>query len=794
MHQYRLIPDSETKQTPNADDILSGLNEAQREAARATDGPVLIIAGPGSGKTRTLTHRIGYLLASGRARSRDILAITFTNKAAREMRHRVFELVGTEEARGMTIGTFHSTFARVLRKECKAIGFTSDFSIYDSDDTQRALRQLMGEYNIDAKQFTPRSMYGLISSAKNRLVGPSEYEKLAVGPIQEKAAKLYGPYQNLLRKSNAMDFDDLLLKPIELFRKHPDVLDRYRSAWRYIHVDEYQDTNHAQYLLAKLLADGHNNLCVVGDDAQSIYAFRGADIGNILSFQRDYPEAVTVRLEQNYRSTKSIVRLADAIIKGNRNQLKKELWTDNPDGDAVIIMESLSERDEAQKIERRIRDLCIRQGLRYKQVAILYRTNSQSRSIEESLRREDVPYRIVGGISFYQRREIKDALSYMRLVVNPYDNGSLRRIINFPTRGIGDKSQALLFGFAESDGITGWEALDCLHRVPGLSSRARNAMAAFKKMMDSFVESADSEPAGDLARRIVNEAGLAHNLMREHTPENLVRRENLEELIGAVREFNDNPDTADTLSAFLQEVSLLTDADSGDDFDDKVTLMTMHASKGLEFPAVFVTGLEEGLFPLARAAQDPKELEEERRLFYVGATRAERHLFLSYARSRYRYGEQQSGVRSQFLDELDGNLLRTEAGHPFAPRQDRFRTRSGREMAYDEVDPFYYRRSLVPGEKRRKPKGGSTSGRGTARKQVSPKKRPTPKPSGRRIVYDAEFGGEIAAGMRVEHNTFGEGKVIAIEGNGAQAKAVVFFADIGQKKLMLRFANLKRID
>jgi len=583
-----------------------------------------------------------------------------------------------------------------------------------------------------------------------------------------------------------MDFDDLLLKPIELYRNHPEILERYRGFWKYIHVDEYQDTNHAQYLLAKMLAEGHKNLCVVGDDAQSIYAFRGADIGNILSFQRDYPEATTVRLEQNYRSTKTIVRLADAIIKGNRNQLKKELWTDNADGDPVIVMEALSERDEAQKIERRIRDLCIRQGLRYKQVAILYRTNSQSRSIEEALRREDVPYRIVGGISFYQRREIKDAISYMRLVVNPYDNGSLRRIINFPTRGIGDKSQGLLFDFAESDGITGWEALDCLHRVPGLSSRARNAMAGFKKMMDSFMEGAETELAGDLARRIVNEAGLAHNLMREHTPENLVRRENLEELIGAVREFNDNPDTPDTLSSFLQEVSLLTDADSGDDFDDKVTLMTMHASKGLEFPAVFVTGLEEGLFPLARAAENPDELEEERRLFYVGATRAERNLYLSFARSRYRYGEQQSGVRSRFIDELDGDLMRTEAGHPFSPRQDRFKTQSGREIAYDEVDPFYYRRSLVPEKK----KGNTRRGGGP---EAAPK-RTAPKPTGRRIVYDTEYTGEISAGMRVEHGIFGEGKVLAIEGSGGQAKAVVFFKDIGQKKLMLRFAKLQRIE
>ncbi len=813
MQTYRLAPDDRAKPAsspPAADEVLSGLNPEQREAAAATDGPVLIIAGPGSGKTRALTHRIAYLVATGKARPSQVLAITFTNKAAREMRERVDRLVGGDISRYMTIGTFHATFARVLRREAEALGYTPDFSIYDTDDSQRAVRQLMESYHIDPKQFTPRAMLGLISSAKNRLVGPSEYARLAVGAAQEKAAKLYPAYQDLLRKSNAMDFDDLLLRPIDLFRNHPEVLDRYRERWRFVHVDEYQDTNHAQYVLTKLLADGHRNLCVVGDDAQSIYAFRGADISNILSFQRDYPEATTVRLEQNYRSSKSIVRLADGIIRNNTKQLEKNLWTDNDEGEPILVLEALSEKDEAQKVERRIRDLCVRRGLRYRDIAVLYRTNAQSRSMEEALRREDVPYRIVGGVSFYQRREIKDALAYMRLAVNPHDSGSLRRIMNVPVRGIGDKSQDLLFAWAERAGLSAWEALQRIDEVSDLGSRAVRTMTAFRDLVAGFIEAAPTAPAGDLARRIVNETGLMHELLREQTLENLVRRENLEELVSAIQSFTEDPDTESTLSAFLQEVSLLTDADERGTGDDKVTLMTLHASKGLEFAAVFVTGLEEGLFPLSGAAQNPEDLEEERRLFYVGTTRAERLLYLTYARSRYRYGEQESAVRSRFLDELDPSLLRTETGDPFASRPDRFAPRPA--VKYDTLAPDYFRASLrpEPGVGARKPGAPPTFGRGTPGLGAGALRGPAPAPrrlpeeerprrdaydedETRRIVYDEEPPSALATGMRVEHSLFGEGKIIAMEGSGAQAKATVFFPEVGQKKLMLRLANLRRI-
>ncbi|MEM0962285.1 MAG: UvrD-helicase domain-containing protein, partial [Bacteroidota bacterium] len=457
-----------------AEDLLGGLNPTQAEAARTTDGPVMIIAGPGSGKTRTLTHRIAYLLASKQAWPSQILALTFTNKAAREMRSRVVDLVG-DEAKGMWIGTFHSIFARVLRREADHIGFSRDFTIYDTDDTERLIKELMTRFGIDAKRVTPRSVRSAISGAKNAMVGPDEYARLAGDPFTEAAATLYGPYNGALRKANAMDFDDLLAWPIRLFEQHPEVLKAYQNRWRFIHIDEYQDTNRTQYVLAKLLAAKHQNLCVVGDDAQSIYAFRGADIQNILSFQKDYPGAVTVRLEQNYRSTQRIVRLADAVIKGNTKQLDKTLWTDNPEGDPIVLMESLSERDEAQKVERKIRDLRTRIGIGWRDVAVLYRTNAQSRSIEEALRRGGIPYRMVGGTSFYQRREIKDALAYLRLAANPTDEASLLRVINVPTRGIGGKTVGQLRAYATEHGVPLWQAVQDPEGA-GLSARAAKAV------------------------------------------------------------------------------------------------------------------------------------------------------------------------------------------------------------------------------------------------------------------------------------------------------------------------------
>lgn len=765
MRQFQLAIDSPATDTegPSSHDILDGLNPSQREAARVTEGPVLIIAGPGSGKTRTLTHRIAHLIASGKARPFEILALTFTNKAAREMKLRIEQLVGAEDAKGIWMGTFHSTFARLLRIEGEKLGYTSDFSIYDTDDSERIIRQLMDRYNMDTKQFSPRAIRNMISSAKNRLVSPAEYRRVATTLIQDRTATIYEPYEEMLRRSNALDFDDLLLKPIKLFEQHADVLEKYRRRWKYVHIDEYQDTNHAQYVVARLLSGNHKNLCVVGDDAQSIYAFRGADIGNILSFQRDYPNAATVRLEQNYRSTQRILRMADSLIKHNQSQLEKTLWTENPEGDFVILMEALSEKDEAQKIERTIRDLQVRTGYGYEHFAVLYRTNAQSRSIEDALRRGGLPYRVIGGVSFYQRKEIKDVLAYLRLIVNPNDTASLRRVINYPTRGIGDKTQERIIEFSRQHGITVWEAVSRTTEL-GLPTRTENAVAGFRAMIEQYIDAADSDtPGEDIARALVQETGIIDDLKKEQTTENLMRWENVQELLNAIAEYTAGDPSNRTLATFLQEVSLITDVDEADYDERKITLMTLHASKGLEFPVVFITGLEEGLFPLAKAAQDPSELEEERRLFYVGATRAEERLFISHARSRFRFGQHESSVRSRFLDEVDSDVIRTEAGERYTTKPNRFTLSEGDTVRYEEMDPHYYRRNLAgPGR------------------------------SERTVVYD-EGEGQIVAGVRVEHPQFGEGKVLATDGTGEKKRAVVFFRSVGQKKLALRFARLRVI-
>ncbi len=757
-----------------AADILDGLNPVQREAASATEGPVMIVAGPGSGKTRTLTHRIAYLLAAKKAWPSQVLALTFTNKAAREMRERVLHLVGAEAARGIWMGTFHSVFARMLRREADKLGFTRDFSIYDTADSENIIKNVLARYHVDPKRYTPRSVRHRISGAKNGLVSPQEYQRLAADPFEEVAAKVYGPYNDALRRANAMDFDDLLIKPIELLSNHPDVLAEYQGRWKYLHIDEYQDTNAAQYRLAKMLAATHKNICVVGDDAQSIYAFRGADIQNILSFQKDYPEATTIRLEQNYRSTGRILRLADGIIKRNAEQLDKDLWTENAEGEHVVLMEALSERDEAQKVERRLRDLHVRHGVPYRQAAVLYRTNAQSRSLEEALRRGGIPYRIVGGLSFYARREIKDALAYLRLVVNPNDAASVRRVINNPTRGIGAKTMETVEVFARDEGLTLWQALERAADA-GVGGRAASAIEGFTFLVGRYAAKSGTAPADEIARELLAESGLLASLREENTVESLARWENVQELISAIAEFSTNaagPEHTPTLSEFLQQVSLVTDADADEGDPNRVTLMTLHASKGLEFKVVFVTGLEEGLFPLAVAAQDPKELEEERRLFYVGVTRAEELLFLSYARSRYRFGEQQAGIRSRFLDEVEvDDVIRTEAGRAFSGKKDRFSLREGGSGSFEGQDPHYYRRSLRPDT----PKPA----------------RPKPAESdGHRVVYD-EGEAEIVPGVRVMHGTFGEGKVLAVEGRGERAAATVFFRGVGQKKLKLKFARLQ---
>ncbi len=682
-------PDPEAEQR-----ILDGLNDKQREAVTTTEGPVMIIAGPGSGKTRALTHRIAYLLAAGKAQPRDILALTFTNKAANEMQERVEALVG-DDARGMWVGTFHSSFARLLRMEGDKIGYSEDFSIYDTADSKRLIRQQMKGRNLDTDVVKPRSVQRMISSAKNEMIDPQEYAELARGDQQEIVAEVYPAYERALKQANALDFDDLLLKPIELFEQHEDVLEKYQRRWQYVHIDEYQDTNQAQYVLARKLSGRHKNLCVVGDDAQSIYAFRGADITNILNFDTDYPDATTIRLERNYRSTENIIRLADSIIEENDDQIEKSLWTDNAEGEYVALMEALSEKDEAQKIERRVRDLHLRDGMEYGDFAVLYRTNAQSRAIEEALRKENVPYRVIGGTSFYERKEIKDVLAYLKLLVNPNDTASLQRVINYPTRGIGDKTQERLQRYAQQHNLSLWQAVERVEEIETLGTRAERAVGKFRRLIARYASKAGtgSVPADELARDLIQDAGLLSELRKEHTRENLQRWENVQELISALAEYVESTEDA-TISTFLQEVALMTDQDEAEEGDDKVTLMTLHAAKGTEFPVVFVAGLEEGLFPLEQATQEKAELEEERRLFYVGVTRAEERLYLSWARSRYRYGEQTSNTRSRFLEEVDSDVVRTEAGGELEQQTDRFSAEEGPSADYDEMDPHYYRQDL----------------------------------------------------------------------------------------------------
>ncbi len=769
-------PDPEAEQR-----ILDGLNDKQREAVTTTEGPVMIIAGPGSGKTRALTHRIAYLLAAGKAQPRDILALTFTNKAANEMQERVEALVG-DDARGMWVGTFHSSFARLLRMEGDKIGYSEDFSIYDTSDSKRLIRQQMKGRNLDTDVVKPRSVQRMISSAKNEMIDPQEYAELARGDQQEIVAEAYPAYERALKQANALDFDDLLLKPIELFEQHEDVLEKYQRRWQYVHIDEYQDTNQAQYVLARKLSGRHKNLCVVGDDAQSIYAFRGADITNILNFDTDYPDATTIRLERNYRSTENIIRLADSIIEENDDQIEKSLWTDNAEGEYVALMEALSEKDEAQKIERRVRDLHLRDGMEYGDFAVLYRTNAQSRAIEEALRKENVPYRVIGGTSFYERKEIKDVLAYLKLLVNPNDTASLQRVINYPTRGIGDKTQARLQRYAQQHNLSLWQAVERVEEIETLGTRAERAVGKFRRLIARYASKAGtgSVPADELARDLIQDAGLLSELRKEHTRENLQRWENVQELISALAEYVESTEDA-TISTFLQEVALMTDQDEAEEGDDKVTLMTLHAAKGTEFPVVFVAGLEEGLFPLEQATQEKAELEEERRLFYVGVTRAEERLYLSWARSRYRYGEQTSNTRSRFLEEVDSDVVRTEAGGELEQQTDRFSAEEGPSADYDEMDPHYYRQDLSG--------DGGAAGSSDGLRRIES----TDGGGGRRVVYD-EGHGEIVPGAQVEHQKFGRGKVQSLEGEGDKATAVVFFgSDVGNKKLKLKYANLRVI-
>lgn len=760
MRQFELKNDR-----PSDPDFLSDLNESQQTAVRHTNGPILIIAGAGSGKTRVLTYRIAYLLHQNYAKPHQILALTFTNKAAREMQERIQALIG-DEARRLWMGTFHSVFSKILRFEAEKLGYNSNFSIYDTDDSENLIKQILRELNYDPKEIRPKTIRIRISDAKNQLILPETYEQRFVrSTLDDITARVYKIYGERLRQNNAMDFDDLLVKPIKLFQEHPDVLDKYQDRFKYILIDEYQDTNHAQYKVTKMLADKYQNICVVGDDAQSIYSFRGADISNILNFKEDYSSAQQVPLEQNYRSTKAILKCADSIIKKNKNQLDKTLWTENDLGDTITLLENYDERDEANRVANHINDLKMRHGYRNNDFAILYRTNYQSRVFEESLRRKGIAYQLVGGLSFYQRKEIKDVLAYLTLLVNPRDEGNIRRIINEPSRGIGNKSIQDLVEAARKDGRHFWDVLEDVDNVK-LYKPAKKRVHEFVNMINGLRDDLENGTSlSDVTKKLLKQSGYMQALVEENSPKSMSRRENILELQNAISYYEKNTNTP-SLSSFLQEISLITDTDKYDEDKPAVTMMTVHASKGLEFPVVFIVGLEENLFPVgARNGEEPN-LEEERRLFYVAITRAEERLYFSYAGHRFKFGEEQQMMRSRFLDEVDAGVVRTEGGATISQKENRYEPGHSSSSNTDTTIEYDWRKPLYA-------KNNRNASSGTT------------------IHYDNPDEDPFHPGAKVIHNKFGPGKILNRTGQGNNAKVVVYFKNQGQKTLMLRVAKLE---
>ncbi len=759
-------------------DYLKELNPAQQDAVKAIDGPVMIIAGAGSGKTRVLTYRIAYMLQQG-IDSFHILSLTFTNKAAKEMRHRIETVVGTE-ARNLWMGTFHSVFAKILRIEADKLGYPKSFTIYDTDDAKSLLKTIIGEMGLDDKVYKPNVVYNRISQAKNALIFPYEYykdkEKEASDQTSglSKMGEIYTTYCQRCFKAGAMDFDDLLLKTYELLDKHPDRLEHYQHKFHYIMVDEYQDTNFSQYMILKMLAAGHHNICVVGDDAQSIYAFRGATIRNILNFNREYPEMKTFKLEQNYRSTQTIVKAAGELIKKNKDQLEKNVWTDNAEGDRIKIYKTLSDNDEGKLVADLIFEDKMQQQMYNKEFAILYRTNSQSRALEEALRKMNIAYRIYGGMSFYQRKEIKDLIAYLRLVVNPNDEEALKRIINYPVRGIGKTTLEKIILLASEQNKSLWEIIDSneLMKVGSSSNKVRE----FVLMLKSFTAELTRKSAYDVAYRVAKESGVLKDLYEDKTVEGMSRFENVEELLNGIKEFSETKDESGepiTLDLYLQDIALLTDADKDAEGDDKVTLMTIHAAKGLEFPHVYLVGMEENLFPSQMALASRNELEEERRLFYVAITRAERKVTLSFADTRFRFGQLISNEPSRFLEELPA-----EYTHFMTPVKPNI---APKKFNLDEE-----RGNFKPSSLKSQLGGNFKPQLPDVNFKPIHKAQPTDATS-----FEADNTDQLIAGNQVEHQRFGKGVVMTMEGNGSERKAIIEFDQYGKKVLILRFAKLK---
>lgn len=804
-----------------SEQYLEELNPVQRQAVECTEGPVMIIAGAGSGKTRVLTYRIAHLMKKG-ADPFHILALTFTNKAAKEMKERIAKIVGQSEAKNLWMGTFHSVFARILRSEAEKIGYPQNFTIYDTDDSKSLIKSILKEQGLDDKIYKPGSVLSRISAAKNNLISASAYlnnaqiqeeDRMAVKP---KMGIIYEAYAKRCFKAGAMDFDDLLFNTNVLLRDFPDVLHKYQHKFKYILVDEYQDTNFSQYVIVKQLAAAYRNVCVVGDDAQSIYAFRGANIQNILNFEKDYPELHTFKLEQNYRSTKNIVGAANNVIAKNKEQLKKNVFTDNDEGELIQVAKTESDNAEGNFVANSIFETKMNERAQNRDFAILYRTNAQSRAMEEALRRQNIPYRIYGGLSFYQRKEIKDLLAYFRLTINNHDEESLKRIINYPARGIGDTTLDRIVVAANDHNVSLWTVIDHIHEFEiGLNAGAKTKVDEFAAMIRSFSAMQTTHNAYDLGQHIATHAGILRDLYADKSPEGVSRYENIQELLNGLKEFTEEeiftlgdlenplptpPDNNDeaknestlsdlfaaqdtgstaeennetralpTLNIFMQDIALLTDSDKKEEKEEdrnKVVLMTIHAAKGLEFKYVYIVGLEENLFPSQMALTSRTDLEEERRLFYVAITRAEKRLTLSFATTRYRWGNLIYCEPSRFIEELDSKYL---------------------NMPGDNFD-----RLFGTEESTVKPKLNLNKPKETFVQRPIMGKKLVKLNSAAKTTsdFDTESLRELAVGMHVAHDRFGTGTVTAMEGNFPNNKATVLFDGVGQKQLLIKFAKL----
>jgi DNA helicase-2/ATP-dependent DNA helicase PcrA len=775
-------------------DYMQGLNERQREAVLHIDGPLMIVAGAGSGKTKVLTTRIAHLMANG-VDSFRILALTFTNKAAKEMKERVERILGNSEARNLYIGTFHSVFARILRSEAQRLGYPVNFTIYDTDDAKSVVKTVINELNLDDKHYKPNTVYNRISSAKNALVGPAEYatdyylQQEDMRSNRPAISQIYAAYVKRCFKNGAMDFDDLLLKFYELLKHFPEALSKYQNKFRYILIDEYQDTNPAQYEVIKLLGASHENVCVVGDDAQSIYSFRGATIQNILQFQKDYEEVKVVKLEQNYRSTQHIIHVANEVIKNNKSQIPKALWTENASGEKIRLVRTPSDNEEGKYVADTIQEQKLRNHFHNRDFAILYRTNAQSRAFEESLRRMAIPYTIFGGISFYQRKEIKDYVAYLRVLINPKDEEALKRIINYPARGIGKTTVDKTILLANENNLTMWEVLDQATRL-GFRAGTLEAIENFVTMIKSFSSMLQHKNAWEVSVHVGKQTNFVRELFNDKSTEGVQRYENIQELLNSIKEWVESPDNEEgelvdkSLGAYLQQITLLTDSDQKDEHADTVKLMTIHAAKGLEFSCVFAAGLEETLFPNAMAINTREELEEERRLFYVVITRAKQKLWITYANTRYKFGQLVQNEPSRFIEELPADYLdRSSAGGGLR--------NAGGGNGWSGTSAY----ERMHGGSR----GGSSSP-GTPRTGESKPSymAPAPKPITKEHVPTEGFKpsetADIKAGQKVEHMKFGFGEVVKLEGASHNPVATIKFSTNGDKKIMLNYAKLRIVE